>query len=358
MPVEDYLPEWEWLWEEVHHNDIDFFVEARNRGLIDDATFEFEINLYMGQPLEPEEYLTLTEEQRKAEVGKAIFDEQRGYFATAFREVIRSMWKWILEQLKSLIDLVVNVLKPLLQDAWDFAKAQLEEQGRKVYDYTQKMFAAHSPLSPEDAPALAGKLYLFAMGAGMAAHGAAVATELLHPLKTVGLHQTAAMIGDFAGFGRICGATMGPLVNKVLGQLMTYNVQKYYRPVLPDDMLLQIMAVKPDITMEQFREGMGYMGYSDEWIDSIQKTMYHEPRYFELKMMSEDEAATDEWLRLKSRRAGFTEKDTDVMVRSYVKQASRMQRVDYYRQSFYMYKEGYITHERFEELLDEMQLRP
>lgn len=358
---ETLFPEWREKYPESSdyypESDIDFLDLMLSRG-------EVTVNMHkillarLELPPEPEVTAAAVMAEYRREIGDALFDKMSEWFRMAYHEVLVSLWKWMIEKIKELIDLVMGVLKPILEDAWDFAKAQLEEQGRLVHEYVKRMFEGHSPITPEDAPVLAGKLYAFAMGAGMVAHGIATVTELAHPLKRVGLHQTAAMIGDFAGFGRICGATMGPLVNKVLGQLMTYHVQDRFRPLLPNDMQLQIMAVKPDITIEQFRRGMAYMGYSDEWIDAIQKTMYHEPRYFELKMMSEDEAASDEWLRLKSRRAGFTEKDTDVMVRSYVKQAARMQRVDYYRQGFYMYKEGYITVDRFNELVGELELRP
>lgn len=373
MAYTDYLPEWEDLWAKADMSPEKFFRLAVEAGRLDILEYEREVSelgmtpyigwYFAGKELEipeieiPPAYVEPGEVAGPPTPGW-IDRKFIGYLRAGFHETLVSVWRWFIEKLKDLIDLVVNTLAPVVDKAWTFTRAKFEEAGRTVYDYAQKMFEGHSALQPEDAPALALKLYGFAMGAGMAAHGAAVATELLHPLKRIGLHQTAAAIGDFAGFGRIAGATMGPLVNKVLGQLMTYNVQDRCRPLQPDPFLLQLMAVKPDITNEQFRRGMAYQGYSEEWIDAIQTTMYHEPRYFELKMMSEDEAATDEWLRLKSRRAGFTEEDTDVMVRSYVKQAARTQRQDFYKNTFYMYKEGYVTRERFEQMLDELELRP
>jgi len=291
-------------------------------------------------------------------VGDVTADKTSRYFPLAFREVLVSLTRWLIDKMKELIEIIVNAVKPILESAWKTANAALQEVGRNVFQYSLRMFEGHIPVRPEDASDLATELYKYAMGAGIVAHGIAIGTELLHPLKQVGLHQTAALVGDFAGFGRISGAIMGPLMSKVLGQAMTYNVQGRFRPKIADEFTLQMMAVKPDITMDEFRKSMAYHGYSDFWIDKIQRTMYHEPRYFELKMMSEDEAATDEWLRKKSRRAGFTEEDTDVMVRSYIKQASRTQRQDFYKNTFYMYKEGYISKEGFERMLDDLELRP
>jgi len=373
MAYTDYLPEWDDLWAKADMSPEKFFRLAVKAKRLDILDYEREVAALGMEPditwylLEPELEIpypeippAYVEPGEPAGPPPPLYLESKiaSYFRDAFREVLVSLWQWTINKLKDLIDLVVGTLGPVLNNAWEFTRAKFEESGRTVYDYAQKMFEGHSELVPDDAPPLALKLYGFAMGAGMAAHGAALATELLHPLKRIGLHTTAAAIGDFAGFGRICGATMGTLVNKVLGQLMTYNVQDRCRPIQPNDMQLQIMAVKPDISIEKFRKGMAYMGYSEDWINAIQKTMYHEPRYFELKMMSEDEAATDEWLRKKSRRAGFTEEDTDVMVRSYVKQAARTQRGDFYKQGFYMYKEGYVTKERFEQMIDDLELRP
>jgi len=358
MPVEDYLPEWEAIWDEVEHKPFDFFAVLLDRDLIDQELYTHEA-LLVFEEMAPEELVEPEVfEGAREKIGDALFERSRGYFATAFHEVLVSLWQWMLEKMKDLINLVVGVIRPVWDAVWATVDGVTQATSSLLFTGLQAAFAGHETIRPEDAWPIAANLYSFALKQGVAAHATALGAEIAHPIKHVGLGSIPAMIGEFAGFSRVSAASLGILMSRVLAQAMTYNVQKKYRPVQPDDMMLQIMAVKPDITNEQFRKGMAYMGYSEEWIDSIQQTMYHEPRYFELKMMSEDEAATDEWLRLKSRRAGFTEKDTDVMVRSYVKQASRMQRVDYYRQSFYMYKEGYITHERFEELLVEMELRP
>lgn len=424
MPVQDYLPERDIEWDEAGHERLAFFMLLRDRGMIDQDTFAYEMDqIFPAMPTEevvygprpslrelaeeaesagvsvqeviswygltPEEYglapaiLDITvpppsqaemaeeakarglsveqvesEYELRGELYESMMKKERGYLANAFYEVLKSLWQWTLKQLKALIDLVVGTLKPVLEKAWEFARSKLEDTGRVIYDGVAKLFEGHSPITPEDAPAMALKLYLFAMGMGMAAHGTATVTELLHPLKRVGLHQTAAAIGDFASFGRIAGATIGPLMTRVLGQSMTYAVQKKYQPLIPDEKLLQIMAVKPDITMDEFRNAIRYHGYSEEWIDAIQRTMFREPRYFELKMMAEDEAATKDWLFLKSRRGGYTEDDSKIYVSSFIKAATRAQRVDYYRQAFYQYKEGYITEARFDEMLAELELRP
>lgn len=338
MPVEDYLPERQAVWDEVDHNPVMFFIELRDRGDIDQESFQFELNLLVpGFEYAPLEETLLEQEQRR-EIGDAIFEKNKGYFATAVKEVLVSLWQWTIEKLKALIDLVVGALKPVLQQAWELAKSKFEDVGRSLYDGAFKIFEGHAPIKPEDAPAMALKLYLFAMGMGMAAHGAATATELLHPLKTVGLHQTAAILSDFGGFGRICGATMGPLVNRVLGQAMTYAVQDRYRPVIPRESLLIELRSKREIDKPAFDKAMGYQGFNKEWIDVIERWQWKDPRMFELMRVADigidqgpppaeemwwfnkfgitGEKLKDWWLYRKLMRAGYEDVDLDVLVRT------------------------------------------
>lgn len=357
MSVEAYLPEWQGTWDAAGHDPKIFFAALLTSNLIDRSTYNMELTLLGITPPPAEEEVLPPIPIGEVTVRKELMQVIADYLRTAYHETLVSLWQWMIEKLKSLIELVVGTLTPVLQQAWDSAKAKFEDVARTVYNGVLKVFEGHSPITPEDAPALAIKLYLFAMGMGMTAHGISAGMELLQPLKNMGLHATAAMVGDFGQFGRLSGAIMGPLVNKVLGQCMTYAMQGRYRPLQPDDKLLQIMAVKPDITMDEFRQGMAYVGYSDKWINAIAKTMYHEPRYFELKMMSEDEAASEDWLFTKSRRAGFNPDDSRIMVSSYLKTATRTQRLDLYKQGFYMYKEGYINKADFNKILDELEIR-
>jgi len=279
----------------------------------------------------------VAEQVTKAQISDAIFETQKGYFATAVREVLVSLWQWFIEKLKELIDLVVGVLRPALQDAWEAAKKVLTESALKVFEGAEDLFEGHSALTPEDAPEIAGKMYAMAWGAGMAAHGISALTELLHPLKTVGLHQTAAMVGDFGQFGRIAGATIGPLVNRVLGQLMTYNVQSRYRPNIPRENLLIEFRAKREIDRDEFGKAMAYQGFSDYWTNIIERWQWKDPRMFEIIRFADigleqgpppsaelpwlqrfgvtGERLKDWWLWRKFMRAGYEDCDIPFMVR-------------------------------------------
>lgn len=318
-------------------DDVSFLEELLVRDLISYNTHKI-LLARLELPPEPDVTPTVVWEEYRREVGDALFDKMSEWFRMAYHETLVSLWRWMIDKLKELIDLVVGALRPILQQAWEFAKSKFEDVGRSLYDGAFKIFEGHSPIRPEDAPAMALKLYLFAMGMGMAAHGAATATELLHPLKTVGLHQTAAILSDFGGFGRICGATMGPLVNRVLGQAMTYAVQDRYRPVIPRESLLIELRSKREIDKPAFVKAMGYQGFDNDWIDVIERWQWKDPRMFELMRVADvgidqgppppeemwwftkfgvtGDKLKDWWLYRKLMRAGYEDVDLPVLIRT------------------------------------------
>jgi len=400
---ENYLERWVTL----RPNRIAFLNELYNSGIIDYGEYA-NIILTMPMPLSEDEQATVilgpaelvpggppepTEAERarlweetmwepskqvRAEITETLWEKQRGTFANAFHEVLVSLWRWIIDKMKEVIDLIVNAVKPVLESAWEFAKAKLEEAGRGVYDYSMKMFEGHVPMTPEAAPGMASRLYLYAMGAGTAAHGVATVTELLHPLRQIGLHQTAAMIGEYSGFGRITGATIGPLMSRVLGQAMTYNVQQRFRPKIPDAYQLIEFRSKREIDKSEFDEAMGYHGFSRKWIDIIERWQWKDPRMFEIIRLADiglqqgdppssempwlrrfgvtGDRLKDWWLWRKFMRAGYEDVDIPVMVRfihrrevsfalTYVRTAVRRN-----------YRWGFMDDEDLDKWLDRLQL--
>jgi hypothetical protein len=315
---------------------------------------------------------------RRGSIGDALFDKVKEWFRVAYREVLVSLWRFMIDKLKELIDLVVGYLKPILQDAWEMAKAKLSEEGRKVFDGLMRIYEGHSNITPEDAPALAGKMYLFAMAAGTAAHGVSTAFELLHPLKRLGLHQTAAMIGDFAGFSRISGATIGPLVSRVLGTAMTYAVQNRYRPRIPDERLLIEFRSKREIDKAEFDKAMGYQGYSKAWTDVIERWQWKDPRMFEIIRLADvgleqgpppssempwlrrfgvtGKRLKDWWLYRKFMRAGYEDVDLDVMV-NFIHRREVAFALTYVRTAIRRnYRWGYLSDEELDSWMGRLNL--
>jgi len=282
--------------------------------------------------------------------GRAIED--------AVRFMIRELWDWLRENVPLFLDWLWGHTKAAFEKYWPPVEAAIEAAGEHIFDWTTKYLLGQGEVTPEKAPGMAAKMLTLALTAGITAHAMSVGFEMIHPFKSLGFHQMTGMVAQLGSFGPVSAATLGQIHYAALRRPMSYAVNKVTRSQLPDESILQIMAVKPDIPMEQFVETMKYHGYNDYWIDRIKRTMFHEPRYFELKMMSEDIAATDEWLHEKVRRAGYNEVDTAVFVKSLRASAIKMQRLDYYKQGANLFKEGYIPREYFEKILDDIELLP
>jgi len=285
--------------------------------------------------------------------GKLVDD-----FRQAFAAVLRSFWEWAKQTLRDIFEAIWNYIKPILQEAWDWLVAQVQAVVVGIYKGFTQIADSFAPLTPEKVTSLVVALYGAAFTAGITAHGISVTTELLHPMKNLGLSQAAAMVGDFAGFSRLAGATVGILDSRIVGQVMTYALQYKFRPRIHNEQMLQTLAIKGDIPIDKFRKLMGYQGYADEYIDDVIRTMYREPSYRELGLMYDAASADDAWLFDKLRRAGYDAADARIFVTSLTKRITSPQRTSYFSQCFYLYREGYIERDRFRELLSRLELRP
>lgn len=400
-PVEDYLPEWEGIWEESGHKPAIFFRLCRDRGLIDQELYAHEI----GMLVIPPEEIPLSEEAREIlgyQVKASLWSEPAAWFATAWREFLKAFWSFMAENIpkveaaldpilgftmkkrnesmKDLLDIIWGHIKATFEQYWPPVQAKIEDAGLWIYNQTNKALLSVGEVTPERAPEMALKMFGVALLAGITAHTLSVGFEMIHPFKELGFHQMTGMVAQLGAFGPVAAATLGQVHYAALRRPMSYAVNKVTRSQIPDDQLLQIMAVKPDIPMELFIKTMQYHGYSDFWIERIKATMYHEPRYFELKMMAEDESAAkppsdvsdlaraefarygvpsqDQWLFMKARRAGYSPEDSLIFTSSIIKGATRDQRKEYYKQGFNLFKEGYIQREHLNKILAELQLRP
>jgi len=358
MPVEDYLPEWEGTWDASGHNAEIFFAALFTTGKLTRELYDHELSIIAAE--KGEKYVPYSEPVTtlRVEVGEAIFETQRGYLATAFHEVLISMWEWIKKTFGEFFQSVWDWTVKKITDLWEAVKKTYQQLIEAAYNSITQIFTSHSPIKPEDAPLLATALFSLATASGIWAHTFASLTEAGHPYKNLGLQYAAGFAGELAGWSRLSAATTGVYFSSVLAKSMTYYVQKEHRPVIPGSGDLKTMAVKMDISIDEFRKAMAYQGYSDEWIDAYVRTMYREPVYRELLIMAESDVATDEWLINKLRRVGYDSSDAPLMLKAILKRFALTQRSSYYNNAFYMFREGYITLEEFSGVLDELELRP
>jgi len=348
--VRDLIVAWPTVWEEADEDRITFLNLLADRGIISHETvLAWQAETEVGPtPVGP-----LAEEVKAAVYAVATSAATRHIQAW-----LTGLWEWIKEHLGPLIDMVVGAVKSVVLTAWEYVKSFGQDLVVKIYKSFTQMVDGFAPITPENVTPLIAKLYLAAYGFGIGAHLTALGVEAVHPFKNLGMSQVAAMIGDFSGFSRLAGATVGVLESKVVGTATTYALMSKFRPVVPDTGTLQTMAVKGDIDLAKFRRLMGYYGYSDEYLDDIVRTMYREPMYRELLIMAESDVATDAWMIDKLRRAGYDSADAAVMHKALLKRIALTQRNSYYSEAFKLYKEGYINQDLFARVLDELEMRP
>ena len=283
-------------------------------------------------------------------------------FAPVVTEYLRDVLVYVWDAIKAAFIFVVEDLLPAAWESATGAIGWLRDEFTNLiglaYDEIMDKATALLPITPERSVQVAAGMFGAAVGFGTLAHGMALGVEAVPNLKYMGVHYLSAFVARMGSFGTISSATMGVIAALAIREPFSYYMKSLIRPTQPREMDLQIMAVKPDINLETFRQGMKYQGYTDFWIDAFERTMYHEPSYFELSMLGEDEAATEDWLFTKARRSGYSEVDATVFVSSMIKKVTRDQRKEYYKQAFNAFKEGYISDTQFKEHLDHLDIRP
>jgi len=335
MPVEDYLPEWNDLWERCDDNPMLFFHLALKDGRIDQELYDHEMSMLLVyekmKPLPPE-YEELLHEQAKA----AVWNEPAGWFSTAWREFLKAFWGWIKDNIGEAFVIVKDIVTAAFDAYWPPVKDAIEAVGLKVFDFTMKGILDAGEITPEKAPAMAARAYTMALGAGITAHAMSVGFEMTHILKSLGFHQMTAIIAQLGAFGPLTGATLGQVYYSALRQPMSYAVNKVTRSKLPDDKLAIEFRSKREISYPEFEDLMGYHGYTDRWIRRIESWQWKDPRMLEIMRMAEDpiivtpppanledelrtmgitgERRKDWWLWRKFMRAGYEDCDIPNMI--------------------------------------------
>lgn len=320
----------------------------------------------------------LAEPGLRERIGGVLFDKIAAWFTIQWKVQLAEVYLWLYDNIAPLLKKVWDPVAATVNLALEAVNAKLEDIGRRTFDGLSRLMQESGPITPERAPAFAMKLYSFAFSMGIAAHGVAMGFELLYPLKRLGLHTVSAMISDFAGYGRIAGATMGVMTSVALSQPMRYAVNELTRPVIPDDRLLIELRSKREIDKPDFDKAMGYQGFSNKWIDVIERWQWKDPRMFELMRVADigieqgppppgemwwfkkfgitGDKLKDWWLYRKLMRAGYEDVDLDVLIRTihrreisfamtYVRTAVRRN-----------YRWGYLSDEELDTWIDRLML--
>jgi len=156
-----------------------------------------------------------------------------------------------------------------------------------VFDTMIDGVTSEGHIRPEDAPAVARKLFETAMGLGLAAHAASVAAEAFTPLKSMGVGYLAAFAADMAGFSRIAGATMGVLETRALALPIGYYVNSKVRSALPNTRDAQQLLGERQISPSQFAQLLAYNGIAPEYASGYEHIAYRPPAPRLLQQMAD-----------------------------------------------------------------------
>lgn len=278
------------------------------------------------------------------------------------KKVARNIWEGIKETITELLpgiaEQVYYWISGGLSGFWNWIKNFYEMTIEGIRNTVLGTLHALFAITPDQAPSTATALFGLAMAGGLLVHNISIMGEHSHPTKEVGWNYLAGFLAEFTGYKAITSQSYGVLLRTGLGIPYRYWANDQFRTKLPDELTLQIMAVKPDIDMGTFDRYMAYQGYPNYWIDRIKKTMFREPGYFELSAMLEDNTADATWLFEKARRRGYIVRDGQILTRALVNKSIRNVRTDYYRACVDLFTDGFINDQQFDTYLADLELRP
>jgi len=203
---------------------------------------------------------------------RAALDAAWGMFWSAWEKMITFFNREILGRVIGAFKWLADLFMDAINAFWDAIKGWVEH---------------HSPITPEQAvPSAFGIMGIMGLSAiGLSAM--VIGGEAMHPLKEMGLGHIAAMIGDVVNFRTISGAIMGAFIGTAIRTPLTYYVNRWLRPVLPDRREIMEMRGHQLIDREVFTKVLGYHGIGDQWHDLYEEMAFSGLGYFGLRAIAD-----------------------------------------------------------------------
>ncbi len=177
----------------------------------------------------------------------------------------------------------------------------------RIFDDILSAPALQKPILPEDAPDVAAALLLKAAKFGMEAHLISVAAEIMTPLKTLGIGQLAAMLGDMAGFAKIGGAMMGAIETQGLARPFGFYINSKTLTNRPNAGQLGALASNYEIKIDEYQDEMLYQGFPKSWSEKMFGLGFRALAPRQLQMMAEAGLADDAFFDRELRHGGLRE---------------------------------------------------
>jgi len=215
--------------------------------------------------------------------------------------------------------------------------------GQDTFNDFLRLFSLDKPVDIDNAPIVAAKLAVTAMGISAGIYFLATATDLLHPIKGTGIVPTMIDIVDKLGPGIVTGGIVGALVLAAVSTPLKYNYNRALRPYRPSGSTIDQMYFESNITKTQWHKLYEYQGWPDDLIDAQFKTMFSEPPERLLLRMFEDPDVPIEWIESMFKQRGYEQKDIAILSDFAKGVALDKTRIAKLGTLFSNYKKGYIT---------------
>lgn len=208
-----------------------------------------------------------------------------GDIAAFFTGLLTNFWTTLQSWVAAGLEWFGNTAWPTIGNALGGLRDFVEEQADNFASLLLGAVTGGSPATPD--VALGRARNIFSIGgtavAGLAAMS--VATELMHPLKQLGLGRISALIWDATGYSSITGAIMGILVGANIGTPLRYWANREFRPFLPSEGVLQVLYSRKFIDQGTWWEFMRYHGYDDSLMPMFEEAAWKLPPLPDVEMM-------------------------------------------------------------------------
>ena len=178
-------------------------------------------------------------------------------------------------------------------------------------------FEAMGPVSPVSGAGMGqsiGKLASFTV-AGLA--GMTLASEMLSPLKHIGMGHIAAIVYDLINYKTLTAAFMGVLAMVYITTPLRYYYNRAARPLIPNEMELRTLYADQQITKDEYADNMAWHGYPDKWINNMAGIAYRPLSAFLLSSLVAAGVMADKDIDEMVRLSGYGP-DTGAVIKEYV----------------------------------------
>lgn len=198
---------------------------------------------------------------------------------------------------------------------------------------------------------VAGQALTNALAAGLSAQLSAQLLEVVHPLKSLGLHQISAFIADFGGFGDIASSLRSPTLFHALRQPAERRAAAKFRTNLPSAGDLRGEFAKRKVPASRYAERLRLDGMPEWWVEFAVRNPWRDPGMRDIASVLDLGSFDAEWVAAKMRDQGFDDRDTEQLTEAVMFAGTSPGRVRLRREGRLAFTAGVISLEEFDELL-------